>query len=57
MTSKSPNSTGRKKPELPSDQSDSPHPPSGREPFGRVPALTEDETEDLAKAVEEQRDA
>ncbi|WP_171015709.1 hypothetical protein [Devosia sp. FKR38] len=57
MTSKSPTSSGRKKPELPSDQSDNPPRPSGREPFGRVPALTEDEAEDLAKAVEEQRDA
>ena len=31
--------------------------PGQREPFGRVKDLSRDETEDLARAVEEQRDA
>lgn len=57
MTSKIPNKSDPKKPEPQRDQSDAPTPPQGREPFGRVTTLSEDEAEDLARAVEEQRDA
>ena len=31
--------------------------PGQREPFGRVESISDDEAEDLARAVEEQRDA
>ena len=31
--------------------------PGQREPFGRVKSISDDEAEDLARAVEEQRDA